>query len=319
MKLTILSFSALLALTTAAVAVEPPVTECDRLAASPYDSGALVPGVPFEDVEAAAVRACREALAADARNPRLQYQLARALEASGKNAEALALYDAAADSGYPAAMNGAARMYLRGAGVAADADKAIALYGRAALLGDLAAQVNLGALYDEGNGGVHVDPATSFLWYQMAAERGEPQSQAKLGYFYAIGRGVAPDYARARGWLEKAAAQGDATSFYNLAHMYAAGTGVDVDDHVAADYYFRAIIAGSQVAIDTFAARPQEVSDHLWLALEQRLYGTYWRGRPSAADGVPDADFIGRLAEAGGFDIGATVEQFEAAMASGGN
>jgi hypothetical protein len=81
------------------------VTECDRLAAHPDDPDKVAPGVAQAAVELArAIPACQQAVAADPRNPRLNYQLARTLGYAGRHAEAAPNRAAAVTAGYPQAL-----------------------------------------------------------------------------------------------------------------------------------------------------------------------------------------------------------------------
>ena len=49
-------------------------------------------------------------------------------------------------------------------------------------------------------------------WFHMAAERGHPEAQAKLGAMYFSGNGIRKDYAEAARWSRLAARQGDSTA-----------------------------------------------------------------------------------------------------------
>lgn len=81
------------------------VTECDRLAAHPDDPYRVASGVPQASVDLArAVPACREAVAQDPKNPRLNYQYARVLGYSGRGADGLTNRQAAVDADYPQAL-----------------------------------------------------------------------------------------------------------------------------------------------------------------------------------------------------------------------
>lgn len=119
--------------------VEP--TDCDRLAAHPDDPFRLAPGVPTSVMDRpAAIRACRADLARFAGNPRLAYQLARALTYDGRVSEALPLLEQAAGTGYPQASFVLGYLYLEGAYRAArNPCRAAELIRAAALAGRLAA------------------------------------------------------------------------------------------------------------------------------------------------------------------------------------
>lgn len=118
--------------------------ECDRLAAHPDDPFRLAPGVPTSIMDRpAAIRACRAELARSPANPRLAYQLGRALTYDGRVTEALPYLEQSASAGYPQSLFVLGYLYLEGAYRtprnvcrAAELIREAALYGRlAALLG----------------------------------------------------------------------------------------------------------------------------------------------------------------------------------------
>ena len=114
---------------------------CDRVA-HPHDPRRTTAGVPFDKIDKenaqAAVAACELALKSHPNELRYLFQRARALsrlarleEAAGDKAKASELdaaaidgLKAAADGGYPVALNNLALAYWRGEGVAKDEDKA---------------------------------------------------------------------------------------------------------------------------------------------------------------------------------------------------
>lgn len=78
------------------------ITQCDRLISHPDDPYRVAPGVDRKDADLpAAVKACEAAIAKDADNPRLNYQLARAYGYSGLGKKALPYRKNAVESGYP--------------------------------------------------------------------------------------------------------------------------------------------------------------------------------------------------------------------------
>ena len=78
------------------------VTDCDRLAGHPSDPNAVTEGVSRAEMDMpAAIEACRKALADDPKNPRLNYQLARAYGYSGMHEEATRYRETALRAGYP--------------------------------------------------------------------------------------------------------------------------------------------------------------------------------------------------------------------------
>ncbi|MBF0161252.1 MAG: sel1 repeat family protein [Magnetococcales bacterium] len=87
--------------------------------------------------------------------------------------------------------------------------EAVAAVRTAAMLGDSAAQMMLGKMFHEGNGGVLQSDAKAALWYLMAAEQGNGQAQLILGLMSLRGQGVPRDAVESYKWLHIAAAQGN--------------------------------------------------------------------------------------------------------------
>ncbi len=94
--------------------------------------------------------------------------------------------------------------------------------------GEAAAQLHLGAMYEEGNG-VPQDFTQAAAWYRKAAEQGSAKAQYELALLYADGRGVPQDFAQAAAWYAKAAEQGHATAQSNLGRLYCEGAGLSKD------------------------------------------------------------------------------------------
>lgn len=98
-------------------------------------------------------------------------------------------------------------------------DEALRIWQTLADQGDANAQINLGALYDNGKG-VPEDAAAAVKWYRLAALQGNRQAQYYLGLMYAAGRGVPLDVSSAAKWYFKAAQQGLAGAQFNLGLLY---------------------------------------------------------------------------------------------------
>jgi len=78
------------------------VTVCDTLAAHPKDPERVTDGVTRDAMDTeAAIAACQAAVEADPDNPRLRYQLGRALDYTGDFVNSSPHRDAALRSGYP--------------------------------------------------------------------------------------------------------------------------------------------------------------------------------------------------------------------------
>ena len=68
--------------------------------------------------------------------------------------------------------------------------------------------------------------ALDFNQIQRAASQGDVDAQLQLGAIYYQGEGVRQDYSKSAQWFEKAANQGNAEAQTNLRVMYENGTGV---------------------------------------------------------------------------------------------
>ncbi len=86
--------------------------------------------------------------------------------------------------------------------------------------------------------------------YRKAAEQGDADAQANLGWAYDNGHGVEQDYREAARWYRKAAEQGDAMAQANLGVAYANGDGVIEDDREAYIWWSIAKANGNEIAAD---------------------------------------------------------------------
>jgi hypothetical protein len=172
------------ALLPAAPSTSTDVSDCDRLAASRNDTTRPVgiSGIGISEMDPArAVPACRAALASRPNDPRVTFQLARALQkAGGLDAEAVSLYRKAADAGHTVAMVDLGHMYRNGRGVRWDDAEAARLYLKAANAGDALGMVDLGRMYETGRG-VAKDDAEAVRWYRKAADAGNEYAIEALG------------------------------------------------------------------------------------------------------------------------------------------
>lgn len=78
------------------------------------------------------------------------------------------------------------------------------------------------------------DKISARKWYYRAAVQGNPKAQLNLGMMYEKGEGGPQDYEKALEWLLKAAEQGNAEAQYEAAGIYVNGSGsVHVDYRAA--------------------------------------------------------------------------------------
>ena len=96
-------------------------------------------------------------------------------------------------------------------------------------------------LQDAGDGerfaGVGKDLQKALYWYKKSADRGNEVAQARLGYFYATGRGVPQDLGEAFELYKKSAEKGNLLGQMRLAVCYEEGEGVAQSYDKALEWY----------------------------------------------------------------------------------
>jgi TPR repeat protein len=227
---------------------EVAVTACDRWASDPLDPQRIAPGVPWNTINTRqAIRDCIADLTKDPDNPRLNFNLARALDLAERFSEAETYYNRAADQSYGAAFRNLGYMYRNGRGVARDDVRAADYYLKASLRGVPAGRDGLGMMYEQG-WGVPQSAVDSIHWLTLAAEDNFAPAVDHLGNVYRLGKGVTVDLAKARELYERAAFGGNSNAMANLARIYREGLGVPVDVREAVRWYDRATELGNPFA-----------------------------------------------------------------------
>jgi TPR repeat protein len=125
----------------------------------------------------------------------------------GDFATAVSLFQPLAEDGDPVAQVDLGLMYNNGQGVTRDYEQAVKWYRLAAEQGNADGQAALGTMYDNGHG-VAQDDKEAVKWYRLAAQQGVVVAQYNLGVMHKNGRGVAQDTKRAYMWFNFAAAKG---------------------------------------------------------------------------------------------------------------
>ena len=165
---------------------------------------------------------------------------------------------------------GLALMYFLGQGVQVNMAAALDWCQKAADHGLVAAQYELGQIYEHPWRPELQDFAEAAKWYEKAADQGYANAQEELGGMYEFGLGVPTDYAEAEKWFAKAqdyfsiakmydnvarnrplaakwyrrlADQGNKDAEFRLGEMYRNGTGVPLD-YASAHMWFN-LAAGS--------------------------------------------------------------------------
>ncbi|MBT3170684.1 MAG: hypothetical protein HN333_04540 [Rhodospirillaceae bacterium] len=140
-----------------------------------------------------------------------------------------------------------AALYDNGLGVERNVEKAALWYDKAAARNVGPAELVLAHILRRGEVGV-ADSEQALRRLRSAAHRGSAHAQFELGVAYDWGAGVTQNYATAAVWYEKAAAQGVAEAKYNLATLYDEGLGAPKDHAVALAWYREAARGGNAMA-----------------------------------------------------------------------
>jgi TPR repeat protein len=231
------------------------VTDCDRLAAMPYDTGhaPTLPGVEQAKINIPqAAAACNEAMQRYPEVARFVFEAGRVANARKDYAEARRLYDQAAAAGYPMALNNIGGMYEGGDGVRIDNAEAARWYRKAVMAGEPIAMVDLGWLEEMGHG-VPRDCAEAVRLYETAVQAGIPSAMNNLGLLYLRGKCVSRDYAEARRLFEQGIALGDAACMNGMGVIYNEGDGVARNVSLARQWYEKAAALGDHEARQNLA------------------------------------------------------------------
>ena len=226
------------------------ITDCDRLAAMPNDTGhpPNIPGVEVEKMNvAAATTACNQAMQLYPDVPRFVFEAGRAATARKDYPAARRLYEQAASAGYAMAMNNIGGIFEGGEGELSNYVEAARWYQKAVDAGEPVAMVNLGWLYEQGQG-VKKDYAVARRLYETALKAGVTAAMNNLGLMYMKGEGGPRDYAEAQRLFEQGAALGDAACMNGLGVLYYDGDGVPRDRKVARQWYEKAAALGNPQA-----------------------------------------------------------------------
>lgn len=163
--------------------------------------------------------------------------------------EALRLYQASADQGYPPAMFNLGMVYSRGAqGIAPDRDRAIEMFERAIGLDYGPAFGSYAALLLEtAQSPDDLVRAESLL--RRGVERGDPGAIEILAFLRRHGEAGPQDLEEARRLYEVAALMGSVDAQIAVAAMFAAGDGGAPDVRQAFEYFTLAMEAGRAEAL----------------------------------------------------------------------
>ncbi len=163
-------------------------SRCDQMAGAPYDPDRRAPGVtPDQIVADMAADACARPKGGAGGKAGWAYQHGRALAANGRFSAARQDFEEAVAGGYRGARVDLGMLLSQPSAAMLDVPRAVLLYEQAWSDGVKIAAFELGNLYEQGvsragneSGFLSApDSARAWLWYQMAADAGEPNALAR--------------------------------------------------------------------------------------------------------------------------------------------
>lgn len=150
----------------------------------------------------------------------------------------------AADEQNPEALHELASVYEQGTvpSVILDEKYSRELYTKAAQLGYAPSQHKLGHCYEYGHLTCPVDPRRSIAWYTRAAEQEHPEAELSLSGWYLTGADDILDQSDTEAylWARKSADKGFPNAEYAVGYYFEVGVGVPIDLEEAISWYSRA-------------------------------------------------------------------------------
>jgi tetratricopeptide (TPR) repeat protein len=226
------------------------ITDCDRLAAQPYDLGhdASLSGVDLDKMNIPeATAACNAAMQTYPDVGRFAFEAGRVASARKDYAEARRLFDKAVASGYPLALHNIGVLYESGYGVPLNNAEAARWYKKAVALGEPIAMVDLAWLYQAGEG-VPKDCAESIRLNQAAVQVGNPDAMNNLGLAYMDGKCVGRDYAEAKRLFEQCLSLNISACMNGLGVIYNEGDGIPRNAKLAREWFEKSAALGNPQA-----------------------------------------------------------------------
>jgi WD40 repeat protein/TPR repeat protein len=167
-------------------------SKCDESAGAPYDPDRRAPGVPLDEIVTdIAVGVCAKSNSGSKNQPQSVYEHGRALMAKGDFSGARRDFEKALANGYRSANIDLGMLLSQPSAGMLDVPRAVSLYEQAWKDGVTIAAFELGNLCEHGvrpaGKSEYVlapDPARAWLWYQKAADQGEPNALARVAEKY---------------------------------------------------------------------------------------------------------------------------------------
>jgi uncharacterized protein len=211
--------------------------------------------------------------------PPLSLQTAKALADGKRYAEAVAQYKLLAEQGDPLAQDALARCCELGNGTLANPALAVKWYTRAAEAGHVPAIARLGEIYLSGL--ARPDTTTDGVAAQLSGPKG---GSSLFQQMFPEGVSVEPDAAAAAHWNLAGALAGDAGCQARLGYQYASGNGLACQLLLARKWFRRGANGGSALGalgmglltLNRYGMVPRHYDPKPWLELATQL------GDPSA-------------------------------------
>ncbi len=137
-----------------------------------------------------------------------------------------------------------ASMYLRGAGVAVDKERALGMFRVACADGSARGCIRIADAYKDG---LLANETEETDFYKKACDAGANQGCVAAGKAYLSGRGVGQDPAFAASLFDRVCARGNAEACIELAQQYRRGDGVKKSETKAHDLFDKACKLGLDV------------------------------------------------------------------------
>lgn len=125
-------------------------------------------------------------------------------------------------------------------------------YKNLAEKGDANSQCKMGLFHAEGNI-VPQNYPLAIEWFEKAAKQGHNDAMVRLGILFASGKGVERNNTKAKEWFEKAALGGNSDAMNSLGGFYLSGSGGTKDFMKAKEYYEKAAEKGNVMALNNLA------------------------------------------------------------------
>ena len=165
-------------------------------------------------------------------------QAARASQ-NGQFSKAYTLMREAARKGDIHAQVNVGLMYEYGQGVKKDLLKAKYWYEKASEAGDPKAAYNLGLLYENGSAGEQ-NITKALMLFQQAAQQHNVNAQYHLGVLFSESKYIPPDLSRAAYWYKAAADNGLSEAQFRFGSMLVNGQGVKLNKIAGFGYLMKA-------------------------------------------------------------------------------